>query len=285
MNAPKRSGYDRGQRVEVKRRGPTGEWTWKGGVVTQVTGRGCYVKLDEGHSNFFWFADMRPEAEPVKAPEPPRMPRPERPVRPLATLGDVMPRSIVATSSAALVAAKPVAVPPPVPVVAPPAATVAKAPRAIHRHDPTPIGNAFRALRLREGVTQDVIAKLLGISNTFWSRIELGGANPSDDLLERFSVLSGQSLDELRALRDGASVTKSAVTPPTSASAEPVAPPLAEPPPVTEPEPQQVEAPPRDGFEAFVDQLDAVVAMPTNRETRRRWFQLARELFDLSREA
>lgn len=258
-----------GMRVEVKLRGAQG-YTWKPGRITEISGRGAYVKLDEGNSNFFYAADMRPELAPARAPAPPPMPRP---ARALATIGDA-----IAAKPAAPV---PVRVAPPAPVAPPPEPPPSRRVKTKHQHHATPIGNAFRELRLRERTTQAALAELLDVTNQMWSRIELGDALPDDALLERFAAFTGHSPADLKALRDG---KERHGVPAMLVEAEPPAEPEAPPPQVAEPsaEPLAIEQS-GECFDDFMDRLCDVAPLPVDKDARRRWLQLARELHGLSR--
>lgn len=263
-----RDHFRKGDRCEVKLRAGKDGFVWKGGRVKEFTGQGAYVKLDEGNSNFFWFADMRPEATPPKAPEPPKMPKPDRP---LATIGDAVAARTTAPPTPPALAVVPAA-------PKPPAAPEPQRRRYDRRRHPSSeIGNALRAFRLREGVTQSALAELLDVNKTKMSLLECGSFMPEDDVLERFAALSGHTLEALRAMRDGGARVPQPEQPPPSVDAEPppVEAPLPPPPSATQP---------ADGFEDFVDQLCELVPVPADKETRRRWFAIARELHGMAGE-
>lgn len=278
--------FRKGDRVEVKMKGPPGApFIWKGGRITEVTGRrGLFVKLDEGNTNFFFYSDIRPEAVPPKAPDPPKMPKPVP--RAIATIGDALAaRQTEVNKGLAKVVPPPA---PPAPAKPEPPIEPAQSKRTLHRHPTSAIGNVFRAYRVREGVTQQALADLVGLSNSYWSKIELGSADPNDQVLARFAELTGMPLAELKAARDREPITDVTALAPVPAAVAPAANPMpGAAPPQPEPPPAPVAAPvappaptsaPGEGFEDFVDRLDAVVPIPASKETRRRWFAIAREL-------
>lgn len=263
----RREDFERGGRCEVKMRGATGEVVWRGGRVNTLNGNGAYVKIDEGPTNFFWYADMRAELVPPKAPDPPRMPKPERP---LATIGDAI---------AARKEPMPPAEPPKLTVAPPPPepAPVKSRPYVRRRHQPSEVGTAFRNFRLKEGVAQKALADLLDTNASKLSLVECGSSLPDDALIERFATLSGIPIESLRAMRARSSAIPQAAAPETQPS----------------PPPASMEAAPapgamptdRNGLEEFIERLDDLVAMPADKEARRRWFAIARELHAMAGES
>lgn len=281
-----KSDFAKGGRCEVRLKGPTKAepFVWRGGRIKEFSGGGAFVKIDEGRDNFFWFRDMRPEPEQPKAPEPPKMPKPQ-PIRSLATIGDAIASrggahalSVVVPDAPKPPTALPLAV-----------AKPSKMPR--RKHPTSAIGNIFRSFRVREGATQQALGDLVGCSNGHWSMIELGSALPKDDILERFSTLSGYSVEELKAARDRRPIADAEPVPvaPTGPAASPQAeeppaepsPPEPKSEPVATPPAVQTRAVPEEGFADFCGRLDELVAVPVDRDARRRWFTLARELYAL----
>ena len=64
------------------------------------------------------------------------------------------------------------------------------------------IGKQIRALRVRRGVTQEAMARRLGVSAQAVSKWERGAAAPDIAMLPELSVYLGVSIDELFSLAD-----------------------------------------------------------------------------------
>jgi transcriptional regulator with XRE-family HTH domain len=65
------------------------------------------------------------------------------------------------------------------------------------------MGNAARAARQARQLTQDQVARLLGVSVEFYSRLERGRAHPSIDTFLRMLDVLGVSADALLGLEAG----------------------------------------------------------------------------------
>jgi transcriptional regulator with XRE-family HTH domain len=136
-------------------------------------------------------------------------------------------------------------------------------------HYPTAIGEMLRSYRIRETIVQKDMAQLLGVNASRLCKYELGDQLPDADTLAKFSSLSGVPLASLEALL---SQPRLDIQPAPHGARNGS---LALPPPAA-PEPAPA------GLEAFIDALDRLVIMPRDRDDRRRWFELARQLFELS---
>lgn len=278
-------GHFRGvKRCEVKRRAPQGGYTWLPGDIAELSGKGAFVVLDAGGRNFFYFSEMRPLADTALDTVKPRAVMVG--VR-LATIGDA-----VAAKPQAQAAPRPVAVAPPpkpaapalpLPPTPPPAPVKAPRKQQKRRHIATAIGDMFRGYRLSEAVTQKTLADLLSCSATRMSGIECGDLFPDDGELERFASISGHELAKLKALRDGEPEQEEADQTPPSVVEEPeIEEAAAAPaPPVQQATPQVEQA--AAGFDDFMDRLCDLAPLPVDKDARRRWLQLARELHGLSR--
>lgn len=298
----------RGDRVEVHTRS-AGPHQWMGGVVFKVAGKGAFVTTDAGHENFYRWKDIRivnAEASPkpesgrriVTLPSHATVEVIERSTaKPPGTLRS--PTSFSALSSSVVPAGPAAPAPRPEPPSPPPPSPAVVPLRRDHRpsppssrqailmdlhpgvtskhgtpprqlHDPTPIGDAFRAYRLRRGYAQNEMADRLGVTGSTLSQVELGDRIPNDDLILAFAEETATPLDELIKLRETSRVPIAAPAP--TPIAEPPAPAPAPPPP-----PKRALLP----FSEVVVAVEAIVPMPEAAEKRARWIQVVTELYEL----
>ncbi len=254
MMTVKERSWKKGEPVEVRRHVNGGGHKWTLGRVDGATGsRGLFVKTnDNGKSTFYHWNELR---EPLA-------------LEPAKTLTSKLGEKLMLVKPA-IVAPKAIEPAPAAQQPAPAAKPadeklpMAKARYAKQRlqHTPTEIGNFFRNVRLsrREG-QRDVAAKLGNVTYSVLSKIELGDLDPSDDVLLRFAELYSLSLDELIALRDGASQASLSV-----------------------PSLPQLPASPREqeGFISFMGQVAALVPAPADAARRAEWYGHISALYEM----
>jgi transcriptional regulator with XRE-family HTH domain len=280
--AQKEQNFRAGDRVEVQKVGVGyARDTWYPGVIVEVNRSGANVKMDGGHREFHRWAQIRREEKlhPRKAWRNPE---------PIATIGDA-------------VGAKRSDEPgQPANETAPSAESEKQAGYIEHstvaHRLATPIGIVFETHRRRIGLTQQGMASKLRIANgSKVSAIENGLVLPDDDILMAFAELTGADISDLIERREqsrGATdrivsqdlPKQTPLQPLKPAQAESPAPrhaPVVQLPTAAQPQPK----PPTqlDGYEDFVERVYNLIAIPTDLERRRRWFALARELFELSK--
>jgi len=317
MTIPKHK-YRTGQRVEVKLVGRGGApHRWAPGTLLDFHGKGASVRVNvgRGYQDFFHWSDVR-EPEQEQATE-------SQPLATLGEISARHSRPPLRALPPYLDTDQPGAMPEPAPESARKEAVLitheglrdmAKeddsdrveetAPRRRRKHQrrahsPTPIGNLFKQYRLQKGLGQIDFAELIKSQSWRICRIELGDAMPTDGELLEFSFAFGVEIEDLERMRK-ASAEPGARSLPASAvimKAEPL--PLPpEPPAPRAPEPPAPAAPapapttltsaphaPAEGepFEDFVERLDGVVAIPTDKETRKLWFAMARRFYELAK--
>jgi transcriptional regulator with XRE-family HTH domain len=279
----------RGDRVEVHARSQ-GPCQWVGGVVDRVVGKGAFVETDVGHENFYhWKAIRLPGQPPSPAKDSGSVvalaQREREDQRSPATL-----RSATSLSSA-VVPGPALSRLSPEPVIhrstrqailmdLHPGAQTKNVPRKLH--DPTPIGDAFRAYRLRQGHAQNEMADRLDITGSTLSQIELGDMVPNDDLILAFAEESGTPLDELIKLRENSRVPpKSAVLSIPPAPSPPPSPPAPSATLPAFPPPPAAGKPSPRPFSEIVMAVEALVPMPADAARRARWIQVVTELYEL----
>ena len=64
------------------------------------------------------------------------------------------------------------------------------------------IGKKIRDLRVSKGITQDILAEVLGVSPQAVSKWECGSTTPDIQLLPELAVYFGVTIDELFCLTD-----------------------------------------------------------------------------------
>lgn len=242
-----------GDEVEVKilRRGFAP--IWKRGVITDLAGKGAFVCTGPQATDFYFWSSLRRISS-------------QNPSKPTATLGEVVLHNQAKRSPA----------PPPEPPEPAPAPEPPPAPPVIDASHPIlpPLATAIRMWRLSVNLTQTEAAELFDTDQSQFSRLELGKTVPNDDQLKTFAELSGSDIEELL---DAAAVARFKRAVP--ARVQPAPPPPASAPPRTA---TSIEAP-EDDYATWSLQVEAIAPVPTNRDARRRWFTLVRELFDLTR--
>lgn len=247
------------------------------GHVKEPSGRGCFIVTSDGNSNFYRWTEVEfPLVEP-KVERKPTAPKS------LATLGDVLKPALAVVKPAPAPEPEPEPVPEPAPKPARKPRGPDRAPRRARRHEPTLVGNMVRNARLKRGLSQAQAGVELGIKAGRLCVIELGDDMPSDDELVLFAAGLDLPLDSLKlACVSAATLYDEPAPEPESAPAM-----FVPPPPPVEPvfQPTIPSPPPPaqgiDDFQAFIDELDALVAMPRDREKRAEWFTAARALFKL----
>jgi transcriptional regulator with XRE-family HTH domain len=298
--------FRRSDRVEVKMKGGAGDFVWKPGRVEELAGRGAFVLLDEGNRNFFYLRDLRPESEakprPAQAfaklgdavqpkPAPQQAPRNFAPApKPSGSNGITHPAKTLVAPAAPVPAPPPQPAPPPPAVVAP--AIPVEQPAAQLRHlirqkkSLTAIGAVLFRVRQSEMLTQRQLAKVMGCTDWQMAGFEQGTELPGDDFLMALAERLDVDLDELveAVTRDrnqqgpeeggAAPSVPPVVVVPAPAKVEPTAPPA---PPATPPRASA----PRRSLEAFTAELSDVAPLPPDRGRRVRWFEIARELWEL----
>lgn len=152
------------------------------------------------------------------------------------------------------------------------------------------LGQFMRACRLEQSMTQDDLSRTLEIAQGDYSSYERSLRVPKREQLEKFAMLFGLDLESLHQARDktlqqkaasrainvSKAVKKAAVKRRKVAMLE-----EKSPAPVSyDPEPVFSDA---DLF-AFIDLISDVSPMPRDRERRRRWTSLVRELYALGQE-
>lgn len=300
----------RGDRVEVHTRS-TGPHQWMGGTVFKVAGKGAFVETDAGHENFYRWKEIRLMQKPPSSEASRRivtLPTRSTPVEVLERRS--APTTLRSTTSlSSAVVPGPALVPPP---PAPPSSSSQRPsppssrqtilmdlhpgvtskhgvpPRKLH--DPTAIGNAFRAYRLRRGYAQNELADRLGVTGSTLSQVELGDMIPNDDLILAFAEESSTALDELIHLRENSRVPLAASTEGVRSKDSGVGsgsgnsllptPHSSESAPLPPPAPKRALLP----FSEVVFAVEAIVPMPGDAAKRARWIQVVTELYELRAE-
>lgn len=296
-----------GMEVEVRdKQTGTRPVRWQLGKIGEVVSRGVFVRTGPQRYGFYHWSQVR---------------RPE-PDSPSVTLGDLVayrskkpdfakPLKPVSIAPAP----PPTPKPPPPPVPDPAPLAKARKRREAHAHSPTLIGDEFRRWRRAQKRSQAAAGNAVNISGSRWCEIELGDVLPSDDVLQAFAELTGLDLlalidlraqghdatgldllrtpeeakggdanaDERRDAQDHRQVEAGGTAEPAPETPEPTPPPP--PPVVTAPPPPPPPAPSDEvsDFLAFSDRMEELAPMPMEREARKRWFGLVKELYEVSR--
>ena len=292
MSGQAPAGLKPGSIIDVHTR-KTGPNQWMRGRVKDVHGRGCFVILDSGQTNFYYWNDLRPVPMVKRAPPGPLT----------AKLSDVVaakpppaytvvPTSPIPTQTPT---DKPNKTPAPATSQAPDREKVKPMsgptrngrPPIKLRHTPTPIGDLFRKVRLQNGLSQSATGKKLNEYDQVISKIELGDKLPTDDNLLAFAQEFNYPIQELIDLR-----AQSVIHAPVPAEQQP-APKAVQTKPngsAFQPSSTATEFPPskragltgRISFAQLADEIERLVPVPADRERRSAWMGLVQHLYELT---
>ncbi len=249
----------RGLPVHIRRKDGLGEgFALVPGTVTDVGGRGAFVKTGDGKTNFYYHSQIVTGYKPR--------------VQMGGTL--VVPMSALATLPTPR-AEGPATPPPP-----PHERDNQRRPKRRFSHKLTPIGEAFRRARVSKALTQADIAELIGSNASRVCSIELGDNEPTVDEFKAMHRLFGDDMGISQGEyfdfldRNEIEVFETEEEPPPMT-------PTKQFPPTTPKAPESPLAAIDMALIEFVTNLQEVVPLPKEPEKRAAWQQAAVVLYGL----